>query len=518
VSSGSIARAAAIVAVFGVLSRVLGFLREAVLSRAFGTSGAGGAQADAFVNSLFFVNTLAAMLLYALVTIVIPGFEQERKDRDDASAWRLLWAIGAWVTIVMCTISAITALWPGAITALFGLGPVRAALMEHLLQIMAAGLALQGLSALFTAVLQSQRKYVGPAAVGVAFNLGIILGLAVGGRTIEAAAWGVVVGALAQVVLQLPQLVGVLRHVPGRPTLHHPRLKAVGVLAMPVLGASLLQQVNGYTDKLFANSLEAGRTAALNYANAAGSAPRTVLLLPLLTPFFPVISRMVAQRRDDEALSVFHRAAGVLALVSVPIGAFLMLYSTELSSVLFGGRKCGDSCVADIAGPLRFYGLGVWGAFLGYLLNRTLSAANRAHEIMVATIITVAVTIGLDLILLGPMEQSGLALATSIGIYVNTALTAWMLARRMPGLSLSLLANRQVRLVVCGVLATAATLALDSVVSSADRPAGATIALILAKGMVGLAVYVVALRIAAPAELAEGRRAARSIFRRSKPA
>ncbi len=517
-STGHIARAAAVVALFGVLSRVLGFLREAVLSRAFGTSGAGGAQADAFVNSLFIVNTVAALLLYALVTIVIPGFEQERRAHGEASAWRLLWSIGAWVTVGLIALGMFVAIWPQVPTALFDMGEPRAAIMERLLRIMASGLALQGISALLTAVLQSQRRYLGPAAVGVAFNLGIILGLAIGGRTVEAAAWGVVAGAAAQIILQLPQLVIVLRRAPGRPALHHPRLRRTAVLALPVLAASILQQVNGYTDKLFASSLEFGRNAALNYANAAGSAPRTVLLIPLLTPFFPVISRMFAEDRESEGVTAFDRAAGVLGLVSIPMAIFLMIYPTEVARILFGGSKCDAGCVSDIAGPLRFYALAVWPAFIGYLLNRSLSAANRAHDIMVATTATVVVTIALDLVLIGPMEQSGLALATALGIFINTALTGWMLGRRLPDLSLRRAMDRQARLLVCGVIGAAVAFACNPLIPSDNRSAGATAGALVAKAALAGAAYVIAARFIARPELNEGLRAIRSITGRRRAA
>lgn len=510
-----IARAAAVVAAFGVLSRILGFVREAVLSRTFGTRGDGAVQADAFVNALFLVNTFAAVLLYLLVTVVVPSFERERKEHDEESSWRLVWTIGSWVVLFLCAVGAAAALWPEGATALFGLDAERAALMEDLVRIMAAGLALQGLSGLVTAVLHSQRRFAGPAAVGVAFNLGIIVGLAIGGRSAEAAAWGVVAGAAAQILLQLPQLIGVLRRAPGRPTMHHPRLRSVTVLSVPVLAASVLQQINGYTDKLFANSLDVGRTAALNYANAAGSAPRTILLFPLLAPLFPVISRMLAERRHAETASAFTRAAGVLSLVSIPLGAFLMAYPTEVARVLFGGSRCDAACVGDIAGPLRWYALAVWGAFLGYLLNRSLSAANRARDIMVATIATVAVTIALDVALIGPMGHSGLALATALGIYLNTAVTAVMLARALPEISLAHLARRQARLVACGAAGVAVALALDTVLPSDDRDALAAGLLVAVKCLAGGAVFVAATRLVARAELAEGVRAARAVVRRT---
>ena len=135
----------------------------------------------------------------------------------------------------------------------------REAAAEELIRIMAPALALQGFSAIFTAMLQIHGRFAGPAAVGVAFNLGIILGVVVGHDHIgiEAAAWGVVIGATLQVLLQLPQF----WPPPARGARARPRSSTRGsgrwgCFALPVLGASVLQQINCFTDKLFASSLE----------------------------------------------------------------------------------------------------------------------------------------------------------------------------------------------------------------------------------------------------------------------
>ena len=69
------------------------------------------------------------------------------------------------------------------------------------------------------------------------------------------------------------------------------------------------------------------------------------------------------------------------------------------------------------------------------LLNRTLSAANQQRDILWTTVATVAITIGLDLILLGPMEQSGLALASTIGVYPNALMLLARMRHHFPALS-----------------------------------------------------------------------------------
>ena len=507
-----LARAAALVAVFGLVSRLLGFAREIVLAAAYGTSAA----TDAYVTSLFIVNSVAAVLLYTLVTLIIPTFQRERGTEGTDSAWRLISALAIWTGILLVVLSTLVALFPQVPTALFGLDAARAAQTETLIRIMAPALALQGFSAIFTAMLQIHGRFAGPAAVGVAFNFGIILGVIAGQGSlgIKAAAWGVVLGAVLQVVLQLPQFARLLRQDGVRPALHHPRLGAVGLLALPVLGASLMQQVNSFTDKLFASSLEAGRVSALNFANALGQAPRVALLLPLMTPLFPLIARLVGEGRETEALSAFRRVAGLLGLVAIPMTLLMAIYSHEVAQLAFQRRKCGPECVDQIGPPLLFYALGLWPSFGAYLLNRTLSAARRQRFILVTTAATVAITIGLDLLLLGPMEQSGLALAATIGVYASVGMGLYGMRDEFPSLPLGALGERQGRMLVAGALCAAGALALNLVLPTGDLGSIEMLVPLAVKVAVAIAVYAVAARALARPELTEGVRALRALVGR----
>jgi putative peptidoglycan lipid II flippase len=510
VTIGRLARAAALVAAFGLISRLLGYVREAVIAGAYGASG----EADAFVASLLIVNSVAAVLLYTLVTLVIPVFQEERTQHGEASAWRLVAAVAAWVGIGLVVLTSVAAIWPEAPASLFAFDGDRQSEAERLIRIMSPALALQGFSALFTAILQVYGRFAGPAAVGIAFNLGIIVAIAAGNGSIgiAAAGWGVAAGAVLQVVLQLPQFVRLMRRSRVRPAATHPRLVAVTALALPVLGASVLQQVNNYTDKLFASTLEEGRVAALSYANALGQAPRAALLLPMMTPLFPVVARMMAERRPADALEAFRRAAGLLGLVAIPISLLLALYPREVAQLAFGYRACDAGCVNETGDPLQFYALAVWGGFLSYLLNRTLSAANRTREIIVATAVTVVLTIALDLVLIGPLDQAGLALASAIGIYANVLMLLFFLRRRFGALSLRALARQHARLAVAGLGAAAVAAGLNPVLSTAGDSSAEVAWPLVAKLAAGAAAYLALARALAPAELAEGRRSVAALL------
>lgn len=504
-----LARAAAIVALFGLLSRLLGFVREVVLAAAYGTS----AVTDAYVNSLMIVNAVAAVLLYTLVTLIIPVFQKERSEHDDRSAWGLIAAIAVWTGAGLVVLSSIAAIWPELPASFFGLDPEREAQTAQLIRIMAPALALQGFSALFTAMLQIHGKFAGPAAVGVAFNLGIILGIAVGQPFIgiRAAAWGVTLGAALQVILQLPQFWRLLRRAEVGWSLFHPRLGRVGWLAIPVMATSLLQQLNSFTDKFFASGEAAGEVAALNFSTALGQAPRSALLLPLMTPLFPLIARLMAGGRRDEALSAFRRVGGLLAVVAVPMTVVMAVGAHEVAQLAFKRNACGDACVERIAPPLVFYALALWPSFLNLLLNRTIAAANHQRDILWTTTVTVALTIGLDFALIGPMGISGLALATLIAVTVNTLMLLALARFRFPRIGLRRFAVRQGRVLMAGLVAAAVALALELAVPTGDLGSWEMLPLFAGKVVAVLGVFLAAAWTLARPELNEGVRSVRAL-------
>ena len=521
-TTGRLARAAGIIAVLLVVSRLLGLVREMVLAGAYGASG----ETDAFISSLVIVNSLAAILLFTLVTAVIPAFQRESAVAGEGSAWRLLWAVAAWSALGLVILSAVVALVPELVgRAVFVTKPERAADAAELLRIMAPAVTLQGLSALATALLQARGRFAAPAAVGVALNLGIIAGLLIGARTIgiEMAAWGVVAGGILQLAVQAPQFLRLHAAAAARPSIRHPRLAAVGALAVPVAAASFLQQINNITDKVFANTLDDGRTTALAFANTLGQVPRAALLLPLVTPLFPALARMIAEGRRDDAAAAVQRVAGVLGLVAVPLSAWIVVFPQELAQLVFrdavgvfGESQCDADCVQQVGRPLLFYGLAVWGGFIAFLANRALAAAERTREVMVATGIVVVVTIALDFALIGPLEQAGLALASALAIAVGVVVSLLYLRRHLGGLSLRALALVQGRLVVAALLAVAVAVALGGPFPTDGRAGTALVGGLAAKTVAAGVVYLGAARLLAPAELREAGAGLKAMVRRRR--
>jgi peptidoglycan biosynthesis protein MviN/MurJ (putative lipid II flippase) len=170
--------------------------------------------------------------------------------------------------------------------------------------------------------------------------------------------------------------------------------------------------------------------------------------------------------------------------------------------------------VDQISPPLLWYALALWPAFGAFLLNRTLSAARRQRFILLTTAATVALTIVLDLVLLGPMEQAGLALASTIGVYASVLMSLAGMRNEFPALSVGALGRRQGRILLAGAVCGGTALALNLVAPTDDLEPLALVAALALKVLIALAAYAAAARILSRTELSEGIRSIRALVAR----
>jgi putative peptidoglycan lipid II flippase len=191
--------------------------------------------------------------------------------------------------------------------------------------------------------------------------------------------------------------------------------------------------------------------------------------------------------------------------------ALMAIYADEIAQLAFQRRRCGPECIDEIAPPLFFYAFALWPAFASQLLNRTLSAGNFQRAILWTTVATVALTIALDIALLGPMEQAGLALAATLGVYANATMLTMRLKRSFPAVPLRALGRRQARLLAAGALAAATALLLNLVAPTDDMGSVEMLPALCAKVVAAGAVYVLAAHLLAREELGEGVRSVRAL-------
>ncbi|MCG3129905.1 MAG: putative lipid II flippase MurJ [Phycisphaerae bacterium] len=296
-------------------------------------------------------------------------------------------------------------------------------------------------------VLNVRGHFASPAAAPVIMNLALIAGALVGALGLGLADFElmtVVCGAtlisgVAQVFWQLaalqrvgftPRLVWDVRSEAVR--------RVFSMMGPMILGLSTVQvsSVADYLIAYLAVMNEAGERvgpAVLGYAQYLYQLPLGVFGIALATAVFPVLSARAAAEDQAGLAEVFSRGMRLSMFISLPAAAGMIIIAEPIVRVLFERGAFGRDDTARVAGAVVFYAIGIpaYGA-LHVIVRAFYALKDSATPMRVA-----AMVVGLNLALgvalvLTPLQERGIALATAATASLQVVLLAQRLGRRLP--------------------------------------------------------------------------------------
>ncbi len=488
-------RAAGVVGFWTVLSRVLGFVRDMVIALFMGA----GPGADAFFVAFRIPNLLRRLSAEgAFSAAFIPTFVETLQKNGRSEAARLARITFTFAVIVLGVVTVLGIVFSPWIVRVVAPGffdnPFKFELTVHLNRIMFPYIFLVSLVALASGVLNSMGHFGAPAAAPVLLNVAMIASVTVfcsyfNVEPSYALAWGVVAGGILQLLLQLPFVVAV--GVGLRLDFHfrHPALKKVGTLFVPAAFGGAVSQINVMVGTILASLLPAGGVSWLYYGDRIMELPLGVFAIALGTAVLPSMSRQ-ATSGDLAALSrSVSFALRLTAFFTIPASVALILLRAPIISVLFqrGHFTALDS--RETAYALLWYAVGLW-AFSGLkvVTQAFYSMMDTRTPVWVA-IGTVAVNLVAGLLLMGPMKQGGLALATSLAAGFNIVVLFVILLGRLGQFPTAEFADSIARISLASLI-MAIPLLYGSTVGDWERGFTGTNALVLAGCiMVGLIAF-----------------------------
>ncbi|MFF7179525.1 lipid II flippase MurJ [Streptomyces sp. NPDC008121] len=398
-----LARAAAVTAGLTAAGAVLGLVRDQILARYFGA----GAETDAFLVA-WTVPEFASTLLIedAMALILVPAFARALTRRGGGPAGdpvRTL--VRSTLPRLALTVSAVSALLiAGAPLLVAGLAPglPDPGLAVDCTRLTATCVLTFALAGYCSAALRAHGRFLSPAAIYVAYNIGII-GTIVLLREpfgVRSAAAGVAVGGALMVLVQAPFLLRELRRPteakerPAVPGAGDGRLLVLGLIA-PVIAFALSRQSQILVERFLASSLPSGAISHLNYAQKVAQMPM-ILSLMLCTVSFPVVARALAAGDAEGARRRVERDL-LLAAVVVLVGASIVIAAApQIVSLLFQRGAFDATDTAATAAVMRVYALGLLGqTMVGALVRCYFSAARPLWypaAVMAAGLAATAVT------------------------------------------------------------------------------------------------------------------------------
>jgi putative peptidoglycan lipid II flippase len=413
-------------------SRVLGYVRDMVVARAFGA----GPITDAFFVAFRIPNLLRRLLAEgALSTAVVPVFTETLTREGPEAFGRLARAVAGSAMVVLCLVAGLGALVaPLVVTAMapgWRTDPELLALAVSLTRALFPYLVFVGLAALAMGALNAHHRFftaaVGPAVLNLAMILAV-MGLASRLTTpIMSLAIGVLVGGLGQLLIQLPELRRI--GVPLRPSLEwrHPRRLWPAVFALAAV------QITVVVNTLLASLLPTGTVSYLYYADRVMEFPLGVFGIALATAALPSMSAQAARRELTALRSTLEFALRLSAFVAVPATVGLLLLGGPIVQVLFQRGEFTAADAALTAQALAGYAVGLPAFSATRIAAQTFYALGDTRTPVIVGFVSVAVNVVLALVLMWPLRHIGLALASSLSSYVNVIGLCWLLHRRVGG-------------------------------------------------------------------------------------
>lgn len=424
-------RAASIIALAYMFSRVMGYARESLLAARFGATH----TTDAYLVAQELPNSLFQAVSMGLVMVFIPVYQQVLQRRGADVAGRIFRVVLNATLIGAVLLAALV--WfmaPFLIPRLVpGLPDGALELAIRLTRIMLPMIVFLGITGVASAVLNAHRHFTAPALVALVSNLAVVgsLLLVTHPGQIDWVAHAVVAGAALGSVIQMPPLVRLgLRYRPVF-DLTDPALAQMGRLAIPVIFTTGAAQLQTFVDRFMASGLAEGSISALSYAQRINTLPYGVVGVAVATVLYPGLAEHAASNRVDELRRIVTEGLRTLAYVLLPMAVGLLVFREPIIQLFFQ-RGAFDLRAADVtAQALLFLSPGI--LFFGWLdfLNRSFFALQDAVTPMWAGFVMVAGNVVLNLVFVRAFALGGLALGTSLSAAAAAGVLLWRLRQRV---------------------------------------------------------------------------------------
>lgn len=428
-----IAQAAGIIALGSIVSRVLGLVREQLIAYLFGASGLVSAFGVAAIVPKMIYELLVGGLLSAAL---VPVFSQVAELEGRPALWALFSRVVSLAAIVLGVIVLLLEALAPQVAWLLGGGfePELQIALAQMIRMIAPAVLFLGLSGVVTGLLYTLKRFTYPAFGAAVFNLGIIATvlLLAGRMDAFSLALGVVLGSMAQLLIQTPELRRLRLQFRFRFDLSDPALQRILILYLPIALGLIISNVQIAIDRRLASSTGASSIAWMDRATTLIQLPHGLVAVAISLAVLPTLSRFSAAQDWTGFNQTLGQGLRAVLVLIVPATLGLLVLAQPAIALLFEHGKFTAKDTFWTAWALRFYLIGLIFAAVDWPLNYGFYARQDTLTPALVGILSVGVYLAVALPLIGPMGMLGLVLADSAKHFTHAG-TMLLLTRRKVG-------------------------------------------------------------------------------------
>ncbi len=487
-ATGGVVRAAAIISLGNVLSRILGLARETVIADLFGATG----YVSIFRVAATIIQTLYDFLVGGMVSAALVPVLSEYADRRE-ELWGLVSVVFSVLAFFLALAVLILELLAPQLVWLLGSGydPELQAAAIPMIRLILPAVFFLGFAGLVTGLLYSLKRFAVPAFTTAAYNAAIILValLLTPQFGIISLVLGILVGAASQVALQLPGLRDARIHLALN--FRHPALRQILKLYLPVVAGLAISTVGVFIDRNLASQTGNQSLAWMQAATNLVQFPIGLVSTAISFAILPNLSRAIAPKQFRSTLSM---GLGLVLLLILPAAAALYLLATPLISLLFEHGAFTAIDTIYTAQALKLYLIGLPFAAIDLPLVFAFYARKNTLTPNLVGVLGVGVYLVVALTLIRPLGMLGLVLANSAQLTIHALVMLYLVQTRLGGLSGRALSGTLLKLLAATVLMAAVLVAVIPLLTAGEGLAW-KLARVLVPGIAGASVYLVAIKL-----------------------
>lgn len=430
----SVGAAALIIAVAGIASRLVGFLRDRILAAQFGA----GDTLDVYYAAFRIPDFLYGFLvLGALSAAFVPLFTELYAGKKEQEAWNLSSGVLNLLVSALVLLSALVAVFSPWLTDILvpGFSPEKKVFTSELTRIMLLSPIFLGMSAVFGGVLVSLKRFFLYSLAPVFYNAGIIAGAIFFAPRfgVSGLAWGVVLGAALHACVQYIDLrqTGFVYRWPQKGFWKNEMIRRVLRLMIPRSLGVAVNQVGFFVVTVFASWLVSGSLAVFTLANNIQSVPLGLFGVAFSLAVFPTLATLATTQSHVEFFRTFAKTFQRILFFVVPVSVLMIVLRAQIVRVILGSGQFDWNDTILTFNVLGILSLSLFAQSLIPLLARAFFALQDTKTPLYIALVSEVIHILLTLVLIRPFGIEGIAWAFSLATLVNFFLLYRFLRKRL---------------------------------------------------------------------------------------
>ena len=417
----SIIKSATVIMICTVAYKLLGFLREFLLSYFFGTSGI----SDAFLISLTIPGTLFEFVGTGLATCFIPIFfsivSEQGLEKANVFTNKVTTLIFTFSTLLILLVWIDTPLFVKIFAS--GFKDETFDLACDFTRIGILSLYFSALVFVYGSYLQAHKVFL-PNSITAVFQSSVVLFAIYVGAKYSLYAMCIIcalsIGARLFYIYPSVKRYGLRLRLNFQ--WNDSYLKRLGYLLIPVVLGCAVNDLNVIFDRTIASQVTVGAISALTYGNSLIQLANGGIVQPVATVYFPYITKFISEGKADDASTMLRKTLSIMTTLFLLITILFLIYSRQITEALFGRGAFDETAVNLTTSALFYYSTGL--IFIAYreVISRYYYANGDTKTPMYNAAIGVLFNIVLNVVLAKYMGVGGLALATSISALVTSLL------------------------------------------------------------------------------------------------